>query len=397
MKYISIKFYTVCLLVVAFVSCSCTSPVDAGGQLLWQTSAAVSGLIEGEFPTVYYQGKVIVLGNQFSTKKSTLYCFDALTGAVLWKWSDWLIGDGRRILLDNVHTYGDIIVVSNGPFNYGIRLSDGKTVWSTTEVDRELSGNLGATGIGSKYFFPAMGQTLYMGLTESGRENAVITLAQATGPRAPAASVLLTGDTVVAFTALYGEAATNFRNKVYLILYNLTKRQLVYNLLQDTSSPENANVIPGGVPLIRDNRICSAIGRSVQCNDLETGRLLWRTKTEAPFTTSGIVEGDGIIFGNSSDGFMYAFDTQTGKLLWKVETYGTARRPFYMNGVVYVVSPGGGHLYALDGKTGAVIWKFTSPDDDGQSGSSFTGIVTGANGKIYVRSYLNLYCYKAAR
>jgi outer membrane protein assembly factor BamB len=67
-----------------------------------------------------------------------------------------------------------------------------------------------------------------------------------------------------------------------------------------------------------------------------------------------------------------------------------------MNGVVYVVSPGGGKLYAFDGKTGTKLWDFKSPDDNG-SGSSFDGIVTGANGRIYVRSFLNLYCYKAAR
>jgi outer membrane protein assembly factor BamB len=139
------------------------------------------------------------------------------------------------------------------------------------------------------------------------------------------------------------------------------------------------------------------MGRSVQANDLETGKLIWKTKTEEPFTVSGIVEGDGIIFGNSSDGFMHAFDSQTGKLLWKVETFGTARKPFYMNGVLYVVSPGGGHLYAFDGKTGTILWKFTVPANEGGSYTSFNGMVTGANGKIYVRSFYNLYCYKAAR
>lgn len=236
-----------------------------------------------------------------------------------------------------------------------------------------------------------------MGTTENGIESQIITLAQATGPRSPTVLLTANGDTNIVFTALYGEASTNFKNKVYLIYYNLSKHHEIYNLLQDESSPENANVLPGGIPLVRNSTVYSAIGRSVQANDIETGKLLWKTKTQAPFTTSGIIEGDGIIFGNSSDGFMHAFDTQTGKLLWKVETFGTARRPFYMNGVVYVVSPGGGKLYAFDGKTGTKIWDFLSPDDGQGAGSSFTGIVTGANGKIYVRSYLNLYCYKAAR
>lgn len=67
-----------------------------------------------------------------------------------------------------------------------------------------------------------------------------------------------------------------------------------------------------------------------------------------------------------------------------------------MNGVVYLVG-GDGNLYAIDGKQGTIIWKMRSPDDDGRSGSFFTGKVVGANGKIYARSFLNLYCYKAAR
>jgi outer membrane protein assembly factor BamB len=389
------RWLLACLITLSTFSCN--SLAGPEGQLLWQKSVSNSTLIEGELPNILHNGTIISLGMKGS--KRALYAFDATTGDARWQWSDWFLSD-RYLLVDYVHTYDNVLVICNRGPNYGINTSTGVTIWSNDPANRQ-AGSQGTSGIGGSYFFgiyiSVEENYLMQGGIYQNNEKPLVIMPRATAAFHSTPFVAQSGDTMIVYYSTYGEPATNFRNRTYLALFNVSKRQEVYTLLQDTSSPENANVVSGGIPIIRDNKVYSAIGRSVQCNDLETGQLLWRTKGNAEFTVSGIIEGDGIIFGNSSDGFMHAFDTQTGKLLWKVETYGTARRPFFMNGVVYVVSPGGGHLYALDGKTGAVIWKFTSPDDDGKSGSSFDGIVTGANGRIYVRSFLNLYCYKAAR
>ena len=397
MKYISIIFYflSVCLACTLSVACDpLTSPRD---QFLWKQSLSDGKYIEGELPNIFHNGIIIALG--IKSNKWTLYACDAETGSPRWQWSDWF--DRDKPLMDYAYTFDNRLILSNRGFNYAIDTRTGTTLFRTFGPPSREHGTQGSSGIGQWYFFGAYISSaenyLMRGTVYRNDEQVLVTMPRGTSALHSTSFVAQNRDTMLVYFSTYGEAATNFRNRTYINLFNVSKRQEIYTLLQDTSSPENANVFSGGVPLIRDNRIYSAIGPRVQANDLESGTLLWRTKGNAEFAVSGIIEGDGIIFGNSSDGFMHAFDTQTGKLLWKVETFGTARKPFYMNGVLYVVSPGGGHLYAFDGKTGTILWKFTVPANEGGSFTAFDGIVTGANGKIYVRSFYNLYCYKAAR
>ena len=397
MKKIFRFFSIISICCVSTLSLACDPLTSPREQFLWKQSLSDGKLIEGELPNILFNSTVMALG--IKSNKWTLYAFDSQTGNPRWQWSDWFGGD--KPLIDYVHTFDNTLILSNGGYNYAIDTRTGAAIFRNSGPPRRESGTQGASGMGQWYFFGA-DISVQLGYLMRGNiyrndEQILVTMPRGTGAFHSTPFIAQNADTMLVYFSTYGEAATNFRNRTYINLFNVSKRQEIYTLLQDTSSPENANVFSGGIPLIRDNKIYSAIGPRVQANDLESGKLLWRTKGNAEFAVSGIVEGDGIIFGNSSDGFMHAFDAQTGKLLWKVETFGTARRPFYMNGVVYVVSPGGGKLYAFDGKTGTKIWDFLSPDDGQGAGSSFTGIVTGANGKIYVRSYLNLYCYKAAR
>jgi outer membrane protein assembly factor BamB len=396
MKKIFRLFSIISICFVSTLSLACDPLTSPREQFLWKQSLSDGKLIEGELPNILFNNTVMALG--IKNNKWTLYAFDSQTGNPRWQWSEWFGGD--KPLIDYVHTFDNTLILSNGGYNYAIDTHTGAARFRNNGPPRRESGTQGASGIGQWYFFGAdiSVQLSYLmrGNIFRNEEQILITMPQATGAFHSTPFIAQNGDTMLVYFSTYGEGATNFYNKTFLTLFNISKNQEMYSLLQK-EGPSTVNSRSAGIPLLSNGKIYSAIGFGIQSNRLETGEFLWRTDTQAPFTTSGIIEGDGIIFGNSSDGFMHAFDTQTGKLLWKVETFGTARRPFYMNGVVYVVSPGGGKLYAFDGKTGTKIWDFLSPDDGQGAGSSFTGIVTGANGKIYVRSYLNLYCYKAAR
>ena len=390
-----LSIISICFVSTLSLACDpLTSPRD---QFLWKQSLSDGKLIEGELPNILFNNTVMALG--IKSNKWTLYAFDAQTGSPKWQWSNWFGGD--KPLMDYVHTFNNTLILSNRGFNYAIDARTGVTIFRNGGQPNRESGTQGTSGIGQWYFFGAdisiqVGY-LMRGTIYQNDEQILLTMPRATSARHSTPFIAQNGDTMLVYFSTYGEPATNFLNKTFINLYNVSKRQEIYTLLQDTSSPENANVLTGGVPLLRDKNIYSAIGRSVQANDLETGKLLWRTKTDWDFTVSGIIDADGIIIGNNPDGFLHAFDSQTGKLLWKVKASGTSRRPFYMNGIVYIVGVGDGKFYAFDAKTGDKIWAFDSPDNGQGAGSSFTGIVTGANGKIYVRSYLNLYCYKAAR
>jgi outer membrane protein assembly factor BamB len=385
------------LAILCCISCSCTSPTGYTEQLLWQQSISSGKLIDGELPTTFYKGQVIALGNQFSTSKPAAYCFDAATGNRRWIWSDWFLDNGS-VLTDRIYISDNAIVVSNDALTYGIDAQSGMTLWRNRN-SRSVSGTLVVNGIGQIYFFGAYfsdgtGQML-KGNTNSGKEEVIISFPKATGPYYFTPFIAANQDTMLIVTSVYGEAATNFYNKVYLTLFNVSQNKEIYTLLQ-REGPSTQNNLPMGVPVIINDQVFTAIGFGIQANDVLTGKLLWRTATPRPFTEGGVISGDELLYANDDDGFLYGFDKKNGTILWKTKTAGSVTGLFFMNGVVYLVG-GDGNLYAVDGKTGAIIWKMRSPDDDGRSQSFFTGKVAGANGRIYVRSFLNLYCYKAAR
>jgi outer membrane protein assembly factor BamB len=137
-----------------------------------------------------------------------------------------------------------------------------------------------------------------------------------------------------------------------------------------------------------------AIGFYFFCHRLSDGKQMWMK--DMPRNIGTILIADDTFFGICQNGTLYAYHAVTGKPLWQAQAGGTTEQLFYMNGVLYYVG-GNGLLYAIDGKTGKVLWKRMSPDIEEHSDSGFKGNVVGANGKIYVSSYLNLYCFKAAR
>ncbi|MBD1210073.1 MAG: PQQ-binding-like beta-propeller repeat protein [Ignavibacteria bacterium] len=374
-------------------SCDLTSSGSQSGNLLWRSPISNGSLTDGEIANVLQQNIVVTLGN--SSGKRTLFAFDKESGKQLWTWADWFITD-RYSLVDHVYIHNNIMVVSNRGTNYGININNGTTLWSMDSPDRN-TGSLGATGIGNWFFFSLKANinSLIKAQIQTGKETNLIVYPKSNGAFFATPIVASNQDTMLTVTSVYGEAATNFYNKTYLTLFNVTQNKEVYTLLQ-REGPSTENNLPMGVPVVQGDRVFTAIGFGVQCNEIATGKLLWRTTTPRPFTEGGVILGDNILFANDDDGFLQAFEPETGKVLWKTKTAGSVTGLFFMNGVVYLIG-GDGNLYAIDGKQGTIIWKMPSPDDDKRSGSFFTGKVVGANGKIYARSFLNLYCYKAAR
>ena len=97
----------------------------------------------------------------------------------------------------------------------------------------------------------------------------------------------------------------------------------------------------------------------------------------------------------------FGISLETGNIMWTTETTGNNGQPYALNGVVYFTSSGDGMLHALDIATGQYIWKIESPDAN--SNSFFRGELTGIpgengeKGRIFTSSYLNAFCFEAAR
>ncbi len=120
----------------------------------------------------------------------------------------------------------------------------------------------------------------------------------------------------------------------------------------------------------------------VSCLDLDTGRVLWRTTYDAPYTLNPIARAHGKgpkstpafsmgrLFTLGIGGILSSWDAKSGKLLWQREfssefrktspEFGTATSPV-VDGKLVIAFVGGdnsGALIAFDAESGRTVWKW---------------------------------------
>ncbi len=107
--------------------------------------------------------------------------------------------------------------------------------------------------------------------------------------------------------------------------------------------------------------------------------LFWTSSAGSSVESSPAVV-NGVVYVGSSDGRLYAFNSQTGATRWIATTGSFVRSsPAVANGVVYVGSDDG-RLYAFNSQTGAKLWVATT-------GSFVESSPAVVNGVVYVGSF----------
>ncbi|MDO8689363.1 MAG: PQQ-binding-like beta-propeller repeat protein [Dehalococcoidia bacterium] len=118
--------------------------------------------------------------------------------------------------------------------------------------------------------------------------------------------------------------------------------------------------------------------------DSQTGVQRWKAAASSGVSTPAVA--NNLVYAGSSDGRVYALDALTGTVKWSYPTAGVvASSPAVSSGVVYFGSSDG-KVYALDADSGAFKWSFvtgglidrSSPALD--SGRLFIG---SSDGKVY--------------
>ncbi|MBL7992102.1 MAG: PQQ-binding-like beta-propeller repeat protein [Candidatus Kapabacteria bacterium] len=358
---------------------------------IWSATLTTGELLPGLCPSILYGNGIICLGSR--ANKSILRMFDKTSGRMIWEWDEAV---GVFSVVKRVYAFQNVLVINNGPYIYGIDMNIGKTLWQWRNPN---SASPEVRGIGEKYFI-GDDNSLIVGDVFTGEHNSMPFGDKPSLFRSPIwYQSRETSDTLLLCGGRTYQNATDYF-KTYLTSYNWSKKQTIYQLLQveGSSSPELG--FPGpGQSVISGNKVCIDIGRSIQCNDIVTGKLIWRRKFLGSFIFSSILAADNTIFGNCDDeGIMFALNAETGDIIWQEKTSSGSGDMLYMNGVIYIIGLGDGKLHALDAKTGKHLWKFHSPDNESSNNnSSFEDAVVGDGKNIYVRSYLHLYCFKAAK
>ena len=379
--------------------CSCdwfTSPnTTTIPQPIWVSSITTGESIGGLFPPTVLEKSIITLGSQ--NKTSVLYSFEKLSGKKQWEWKDF--STKGNVIIKRVHQYRNILVLLDGRKLYAINTDTGKTVWVSEVSDYTVPW---ISGFG-QYFYYGLENAFLIGNSLTGQqENVSFSLAGTLfippisyiQPETKDTLLLATG------TNLIKDSLGRDLYKTYIVAYNRNKNSLLYQLMAlEGNSGSDLGFPTAGLSVILGTRVYTDIGRSIQCNDILTGKLVWRRKFLGSFYFSSIIAADNKIFGNSDDeGIMYALNPDTGDIIWQEQTSSASGDMLYMNGVIYIVGLGDGKLHAIDAQTGKHIWKFRSPDyESSNTNSSFEDAVTGDGQYVYVRSRLNLYCFKAAK
>ncbi|MAM67936.1 MAG: hypothetical protein CMM12_04185, partial [Rhodospirillaceae bacterium] len=96
--------------------------------------------------------------------------------------------------------------------------------------------------------------------------------------------------------------------------------------------------------------------------DAQSGKMLWRYKTEAPVTSSPTVNGSNLYFG-SNDGNVYGINIeniQKPTVRWKVPTRDWVNSSARLDEGIAFIGSNDRRLYALDEKTGSAKWSFAT-------------------------------------
>ena len=394
-KHIRKVMYSIIGIIAIFLQSSC-GLVDAlsNPPLLWKTSLVENhNIVEGKMPHVVYKDGVICLGQ--NGENSSVYMLDKNTGKSLWRWTDMYYDSKDYLSFESVYIQNSIMIMKNGGVTYSVDLNTGKTVWKDKTIS--LSGGysgLGATGLGNLYFFPGAKNSFYNGQIALSSERIYLSAtannsAELVYPSLASAFVTTNQDTSVVnpFTS---SNPNTYKGLSQYTLYNLTKARSVYTTPID-SSTEGIY----GVPIIFQEKVFFAVGASIACHDITTGKQVWIRKFPSSFLFAGVVLCDNKLIANCENEIMYALDPITGNIIWQTPSSGTSEAPFSMNGVLYLAGGGDGMFHAIDAANGKEIWKIPCPEAN--RNIFFYGHVTGADGKVFVSSYTTMYCYKAAR
>jgi outer membrane protein assembly factor BamB len=368
------------------ISCSCKSLLSSDGeQVLWQTQIGFGSLIFADSPVQELSNGILFAG--IREPNNVLYLIDKGDGSIKWEWSDWIL-PRESVLLEGFYLFQNTLLFQNGSKTYAVDIQTGKTLW---RIQHKSDARL-VTGIGDTFFFTPQAINIAQGSIQNAAYRELFSIEEPTGYRTsiktPVPFLAQNGDTLLLTTRGGIQLMNSFSAPTYLMLYNLTKRQLLYDSVQKTNSV-------GGLPQIVGTKVYMDIGRSLQCNDIYTGKLLWKKDFESSFIVSGLTVSDGKVFAGCEDTNFYCLDAETGNTLWQLNgVAGGSHKPFVMNGVVYFTRT---YLYAVDIQNGQVLWKRECPEQAQNGSVYFFGRVTGSNGRIYCQSYKSAYCYKAAR
>lgn len=366
--------------------------------------------------TVIHENKVLICGRK-STKK-LVKSIDLNNGSLKWEWNDFIDPARDAFSIRFPYKKDNFLTFFYGYDAYKIDLNTGKSV---IKQNRYEDFGLKAVGLGdiflAAYLFNKDGALKGRGeiLVVDNNNFNIIDKFQ---PKydttnsipfndggywswAQAVPFMKNGETMAVVKSLDPPNARSTVGNEWLGLYNLSKKQWVY----ERQKLKDQEPWGAGFPLIFNDHVYTDGVGWISCHDLMTGNLIWKIKTPqgGSFISAGLLCANQSIYANSDSGDLICLDASTGAVKWTIRSSGSSTPLSILNGVLYFVAGGDGKLHAVDAETGNYLWKIDSPDIGKNKWAIFYGLcavvpgVGSAKGKIVVTTGLNAYCYEAIK
>lgn len=233
----------------------------------WVAGISFGGLTQGQMPPTLSKDGVLVLG--LEQGKDILRLIDKKSGRQRWQWNDFL-SPTEKLTTYRTHTFNNVAVIDNAISIYAVDMNTGKTLWRKTRAEQ---GDVWLTGFNELYFTSPGSASQQSGTLSIGN---VLTGAEyiAVYPLFPALFLPptawidpLSKDTMLVAAGSQGkmDSTKRFFYKSYIALYNLSKRQWIYQLLQrqgydvDSQNPNGQELIAPWGPCVDEREgLCRA-------------------------------------------------------------------------------------------------------------------------------------------
>lgn len=373
--------------------------------------AMASKIIDGDLLDTY--------ASKPASFKSDMALLDGETGQRKWTWNNVLRDtEPVHIYRNFTQQYNQYLFYNYGPRNYCIDLKTGQTVW---RKDRGYTAMNGVTyGLGPIYFARAtpneiakvtgMQDRIYKGDIRTGEEVEVAVPAYNLqkwknntnwqifmGVITDVYPVVDGPDTLL--IATYNEPSlVRYQYEAYIGLYNLTKRQWVYD--RKRLNPQWTDGFDSSWLTVVGDKMFTILNRVVACSNWRTGELLWtKTLTSMAALPTPIENKYLAVF--SVDSHLFLLDINTGQTVWEKdrEIMAVTSQMYYDQGILYYLTK---TLNAVEIPSGKKLWSILAPTTNKLDGNFWGFIVgkpgqNGQKGRIYVRTGYHTYCFEAVK
>ena len=203
------------------------------------------------------------------------------------------------------------------------------------------------------------------------------------------------GHDIYYFISSHGFNDPNKRGDFQVHSYNKTLEK--YEWHSEIMEEDPRAGLTGKPPHIFKSTIITNSGASINCRDINSGTLIWRTYIESGITGNTINLFNGKLVSIDQFGMLFQVDASSGQILKKLDigASGTKNWAFH-NGIIYFTTAGS-KLYAIDAEPLTVKWELMSPNRDRCSYCTFgfeSPVVDPETNRLYISDAWEVFCYE---